>query len=151
MKRQYTLYNQPVEVDLEEGLVRISNNGCLARLMVTQHERSTASLVDLIQADHLAQYGRGLEISTDSLVMEIWGHIYFGYILLKYKKLMRFIFLFGLYNRFLRSCVVIDCGEQGKDPNRKLWDLLTPFRNWVGRRLAKADLLRFPYGEKTTK
>ncbi len=143
MEKYYLLQDCSVRVVFKVGLIGITNDNALKRLMHVDLNGVTDELIRLIKADYALFQGTPLAISDDSLVVEIWGHVYAEYLLLKYRKVMRAILIFGIYARLRKSCEVIDCGEREKDPNRRLWDRLTRYRGWFGKRLAKADLLRF--------
>lgn len=138
MDKTYVLYSYAITAVIDKGLVRITNDNALKSVAAVQPLAFAERLIDLIQADYRRAYGKALAIDPLSFIVEIWGHMYFEYCLLEYSMLFRILFPFGLYNRFLRSCKVIDCGEWGRDPNRWLWDRLVPLRSWLGRRLAKA-------------
>jgi hypothetical protein len=137
MEKQYVLDGLHVRVGIEEGLVRIINDSALRRLLLSQPEATTPALVSRIKADYKATQGKALLITDDSFTVEIWGHLYFDYFLLKHSVLLKTILFFGLYNRLCRSCEVFDCGERGKDPNRHFWDRLAPHRNKIARWLPK--------------
>ncbi|RQP17178.1 MAG: hypothetical protein EAS52_09540 [Parapedobacter sp.] len=137
MERRYKVGGYEVIVELNEGLVRIVNNDAFKHAVAVQSTNSVASLIGSIQADYITGYGTSLAIGDNSFAVEIWGHLYFEYFLLKYNKLLRIIFLFGLYKRFLRSCQVFDCGEAGKDPNRWVWDRLARYRRTIESWLPK--------------
>ncbi|WP_353197103.1 hypothetical protein [Parapedobacter defluvii] len=138
MNKTYVLDGYAITVVIDKGLVRITNDEALKSVAADQPLTFAERLVDLIRADYQKVYGKTLAISRLSFIVEIDGHLYVEYCLLKYSMLFWVIFPFGLYNRFRRSCEVIDCGERGRDPNRWLWDRLVPLRGWLGRRLAKA-------------
>lgn len=143
MEKQYFLNDFQVHVAFADGIIRITNNRALKLAIQAHPEKSVDLLVRSIQEDYLLHNNKMLLVTSDSLVVEIWGHIYFEYFLLRYNKLLQFILIFGLYGRFRKSCEVIDCGELGKDPNRRLWDVLTPYRRTIAKRLPNVDLLRF--------
>ena len=132
------LYGYPIKVLINKGLICITNDAALKYAAMLQPLAFAKQLVNWTQEDHQETYGETIAINNHSFIAEIWGHLYFEYCLLKYSAFGKFIFPFGLYRRFLRSCEVIDCGERGRDPNRRLWDKLVPIRGWLGRRLAKA-------------
>lgn len=137
MEKEYVLFGGSARVRIEEGLVGIVNDQPLRRMVGPQPEVATKALVDLIKTDYAAAYGKALAIADESFTAEIWGHLYFDYFLLKYKSVLRFTLLFGLYNRLCRSCEVIDCGERGKDPNRHVWDAIARYRHWLASRLPR--------------
>src|SRR5690606_64513 len=117
MEKQYLLSGLPVRVEIAVGLVRIVNDRSLRRVVVEQPCSATMALVGRIQADYETTFDMELGITDDSFVVEIWGHLYCDYLLLKYKRILKVILVFGLYERFRQSCKVIDCGEPEKDPN----------------------------------
>jgi len=143
MEKQYRLDGVPIRVKIQEGLVRIVNDLSFKQAADKQLQVTTRTLVTQIKTDYKAIFGCDLAIPDDSFITEIWGHLYADYFLLRYRRMMKCILIFGLYDRFLRSCEVIDCGERGKDPNRWLWNKLTPFQKLLGRRLAIAPISRF--------
>lgn len=140
------LYGLPVRVEIGDGMVHIVNAPSLRRVVVEQPSVATAALVDRIRVDYEATFDKELAIADDSFIVEIWGHLYCDYLLLKYNKILKVVLVFGLYDRLYRSCRVIDCGEDGKDPNRWLWDKLVVFRTALGRRLRNIRLSRFTEG-----
>lgn len=139
MKRRYEIDGYEVIVDIQEQLVCITNDNAFKFAIAAQPVRSVAYLISSLRADYTAAYGTALAIGDDSFAVEIWGHLYAEYCLLKYKRVLRLIFLFGLYDRFLRSCQVFDCGARGKDPNRWIWDRLARYRHKIESWLPKIN------------
>ncbi|MGK6351414.1 hypothetical protein [Parapedobacter sp. DT-150] len=142
MEKAYRLHDCLMVVGIEEGHIRIANDAAFKRMVTLQPVRAVTQLVNLIKADYQRHYGKPIVITDDSFAVEIWAHLYFEYFLLKYHRLFRFVFRFGLYRRFLRSCEVIDCGERGIDPNRRMWDILAPFRGRIAKWLPKNPSLQ---------
>jgi len=136
MKRQYPLGRYRVSVTLEEGLIRVANTPQLRQGLAGNPVAKATALMEAIKADHLRVFGRALAVSDESLVAELFGHLYAAHLLLKYNRLFQFIFPNKLYKRLLRSCEVTDCGERSKDPNRWVWDGLTFLRVWLAQRLS---------------
>ncbi|WP_257667820.1 hypothetical protein [Parapedobacter tibetensis] len=133
MEKYYSIGGNQVKVIFNDGLVGIVNDMALKQAVDMQPEESVDLLVVWIKEDYLLEKGEPLVITDNSFVVEIWGHVYVDYFLLKYKTLLRVILAFGLYARFCKSCEVIDCGERGKDPNRRLWDALAPYRKAIAK------------------
>src|SRR3546814_12751164 len=121
MEKRYILGGRPVRVEIGVGLVRIVNDLPFRAAVVEQPEVTTTALVAGIKADYKVAVGRELAIRDEPFIVEIWGHLYFHYILLKYSKILKVIFIFGLYDKFCHSCVIIDCGENGKDHYQWIW------------------------------
>ncbi len=82
-------------------------------------------LVHAIYQTHDARHGGPLRISERSFLLEIYGHIYVDYYLLRYARFFRALLSARLYVRLLQSCEDIDCGDRSKDPNRFFWNLLS--------------------------
>lgn len=142
MERQYRLDGLAVSVEIRKGLVCIVNDESFRCMLDRQLQMATTTPVAGIRTDHQTLVGRDLAIPDDSIIVEIWGHVYADYLLLKYSRILKYLLIFGLYARLRRSCAVIDCGERGKDPNRWVWNKLTPFKKMLGRRLATITLSR---------
>lgn len=94
-------------------------------------EQRSSLLVDTIKSDYLAYKGKDLTISKDSLIIEIWGHIYAGYLARRIKKLLRFKLTNQVADFVLKRSDCIDCGERGIDSNRFLWDFLSNFKSML--------------------
>ena len=124
MQQRYEVGGHWVTVEMSQGLVRIANDRGFKKAVSVQPRDRLVSLIDSIRVDYERAFGRPLAIRRDSLVVEIWGHLYAERLLLKYKRFFQVFLIFGLYKRFLRSCEVFDCGERHKDRNRWLWDRL---------------------------
>jgi hypothetical protein len=131
MKLRYEIDGHEVIVNIHEQLVCITNDDAFKNAIASRPVHSVAFLINSLRADYARIYGSVLAIGDDSFAVEIWGHLYAEYCLLKYKTVLRFVFPFGLYNRFLRSCRVFDCGARGKDPNRWVWDILARYRHKI--------------------
>lgn len=125
MELRYTIQDTTVTVAMEDGLVRIVNDRAFTQLLHTEPRKTALCLVKWITTDYDARFGKQLAISSSSFAIEILGHVYFELLLRKYPKVLRIVLFNGLYDRLCRSCAVIDCGEKGKDPNRRLWDMLS--------------------------
>lgn len=143
MEKQYRWKDHSITVEFEKGHIRVVNDGALKRAIEADPKATVSALINYIQEDYGSWLDESLNIPTDSFVLEIWGHVYFEYYLLKYSGLFKFLLPFGLYRRFRKSCAVIDCGEKGKDPNRWVWDCLATLWRGMGRWLPKVNLSRF--------
>lgn len=131
MTLRYEIDGHEVIVNIHEQLACITNDDAFKSAIASQPVQSVAFLIKSLQVDYARVYGSALAIEDDSFAAEIWGHLYAEYYLLKYKNALRFVFPFGLYDRFLRSCRVFDCGARGKDPNRWVWDRLARYRHKI--------------------
>lgn len=123
-----------IKVKLGENTIHINNKeDALNKWIAADPETATDRLVEAVKAAFFRENRRHLEISDDSLAVEIWGHIYFekfvDYIddLVKLKLVRKLVF------PVRKICATIDCGEAGHDSNRWFWDLLAPFKSRIGK------------------
>ncbi len=133
MQKTIRLEGRELIVIFGQGVVRIENNEELLVYIGESPYVHTKQLVEAIQAIYSQSYGSRLGITGSSFIIEIWGHTYFEYTMLRNERLGRFLFPFGLYKRLVDSCKVIDCGEASIDGNRWLWDVLSVFVPLVSR------------------
>lgn len=127
METHYPIRGNLVTAYIHEGLACIVNDDALKRVVGAEPTKSVSSLVRQIKADYIIRFGKQLAIEEHSFAIEILGHVYFERFLRRHRRILRWVLFWGLYDRFCRSCVVIDCGERGKDPNRFFWDALSVF------------------------
>ncbi len=81
-------------------------------------------LIALIQAQYQEIFGKQLQISDDSFVAEIWGHLFAYRIAIWVKKNLQFKPLQKLAKFVAYRSGIIDCGERQADSNRWIWDFL---------------------------
>lgn len=130
-KQEYRYGNCAVAVQFEDRSIHITNNKGLWTLLGEDIESRTAALATWIKTQYQDFFGKELEITTDSLVVEIWGHVYFEYYVLAIKELLKLKLIEGFLENILQPSEVIDCGESGLDNNRKLWDMLAPHKDFI--------------------
>ncbi len=138
MQKTIRLEGRELTVIFGQSVVRIENNEELLTYIGGNPRTRTQQLVEAIQEIYSENYGSRLAITDNSFIVEIWGHTYFEYSMLRNERLGRFLFPFGLYRRLVDSCKVIDCGEAHIDGNRWLWDLLSVFVPLIGWCLKQA-------------
>ncbi|MED1785016.1 hypothetical protein P4V43_24670 [Brevibacillus fortis] len=117
---------------MEKRVIHLDNDKDL-RNALSEDINNAEKIADQIRSDYRMEYGKRLDISSDSLTWEIIGHIYPGEIA---KALKKVDFLIpDSISRELDSIVkrtkTIDMGEKGKDENRGLWDDIADLPNWV--------------------
>lgn len=127
MDKRYTIKGLEIAVSFRDGLVGIDNNKALWILIDRHGADEVRTLIDLVYAEHLLLYGRALAIVPRSFLLEIWGHVYAEYLLLRYHRFFRFILPSRWYDSLIESCDILDCGEKGRDPNRWFWDIMSWF------------------------
>jgi hypothetical protein len=129
----YTFQSTSIQVIFEEGIIRIANNLQLWIFHDQHIVERTVWLVNMIKQDYSEFFGQPLAISNSSLGLEIWGHLYYEVFILSICKLLGLNGNSPRVKILLKSSQIIDCGEQQKDSNRRLWDFLAPLHNAIGR------------------
>lgn len=134
----YIFNVEGINIVLEKrGFARITNDENLDKYVIKPGHQSRI-LATKIKKRFKEEFNKDLNISVDSLTVEILGHIYPGKIL----SLLESGAILG--NKVLGDSVVssisnlkkiidshvniIDCGIASLDNNRKVWDTLAPFR-----------------------
>jgi hypothetical protein len=127
MTQLFVLNDCQVRVDFQEHSVHIYNDNNLWQLIGHNPQLVTPQLVAFILEQYHLYYGRSFSVHPDSLTVEIWGHVYFEYFALVSEKLIQLKLVGKLTTKLISYCEIIDCGEDGYDDNRGLWDSLAPF------------------------
>ncbi|WP_134090546.1 hypothetical protein [Olivibacter sp. XZL3] len=116
-----------IEISYEPDMVHITNNIDLWRFFEEDIRLRTDLLIDTIQQDYVDIFGKPLKIARKSLAVEIWGHLYFEYYLLRLLRFLRIGLKSKIFQGLIARSAFIDCGEKDKDRNRLLWDCLALF------------------------
>lgn len=112
-----------IRVDYKDGIVSIENNNELEALLKAE---SAGSLIvaKRVKEMYKTRKGKALNIDTNSLAIEILGHVYPDKIATAIKGASVPQFVKDFVNKVLVRTSIIDCGESGKDSNRAVWDIL---------------------------
>jgi len=135
MKPPIKINGHCIGVCFDAGIVHIINDAALQSLLQQDAETHADLLAEAITTAYRACYREELAISHDSLVVEIWGHVYAGRLADALARLLPVNLLEQLAEKVSGYCAVIDCGEAGKDTNRFFWDLLAPFKRPMAKLL----------------
>lgn len=127
MKKNYTLNEHRLQVRFGDGAVHIRNDKALWDFVDEHPRESVALLVRYIKQEYLAHAGKELQVSDNSLLLEIWGHLYYEYYVLKLRRFLNFRCFDRLALKLVKPSKSIDCGEKGKDSNRWLWDMFARY------------------------
>ncbi|SEM19977.1 hypothetical protein SAMN05216436_102204 [bacterium A37T11] len=119
-------------IRMEPGVLRIINDFELWKLLGTHPRLHTSILVDTALLVYLQFFQHPLAISHASLIVEIWGHVYYEWLILSLKHAIPISFLHKKLNEMVRPSQIIDCGEKGKDSNRWFWNFLAPLKWLIG-------------------
>lgn len=130
MEKTYNLNGCKLVVSFEKQLIRIASPQALQEFLSQDIELRSKILVNYIKQDYLNFIGKELAISNNSIIIEIWGHVYASYLAKSVKKLIRLKLIQPTLNLIIERSDTIDCGEKEVDSNRWIWDLLTNFK-WM--------------------
>jgi hypothetical protein len=109
---------------MEPGVVHIDNDSYLETVL-DNGIKTPYEIASAIKSKYKSVYGVGLDIATDSLSLEIVGHVYPGEVA-EYVKSKSFVpdWIKEVADEVIVHTSVIDCGEEDKDSNRIVWDTL---------------------------
>ncbi|WP_118976914.1 hypothetical protein [Taibaiella koreensis] len=131
MEQQITIDGEEISVTFDEYAIHITNDEALKSLLETGKGKAIEALVVLLKQRFRQLFGKALDISDASLVVEIWGHVYFGYLAQALDNLVRLKLVTNLMDKVIDYCATIDCGEKEHDNNRVFWDMLAPFQSHI--------------------
>ncbi|KAA5534937.1 hypothetical protein F0919_10080 [Taibaiella lutea] len=135
MEQHFLVRGNSIKVELEQGVIHISNDKELWGLLNEQTEASTDDFVDLLKKEYQRLFHVPLDISDASLAVEIWGHVYFEYFALIFEKMLNMNLIKKVTHKITDYCEMIDCGESEKDSNRFFWNMLAPFKKQIAAML----------------
>ncbi|GGE64680.1 hypothetical protein EV200_10693 [Pedobacter psychrotolerans] len=128
MEKQYNLFNHEIQVHFEPKLVRVFSDAALWAFLKDDAGTRFEILVKIIKDDYLKKYEVELNITNDSLIVEILVHVYCDYIGLRFNQVVKIKFIQKLVVKLLERAEVVDCGERSVDSNRWVWDLLSKYK-----------------------
>lgn len=139
MKEILTIQGYDIKVIINEHSLHIDNDEALKKLLRADLKGNTDLLVQSLNDHFLQRNKKAFDVAPDSIAVEIWGHVYAEYFALYVKRLLDMKLIDGLLEKVFQICEVIDCGEKGYDHNRKLWDMLAPFKATIAGWLSDND------------
>ena len=131
MERSYCIEGYWIRVVLRDGLIQIFNDENLQGLLEQDLIARTAALVASVKADYAEKMKKPLAVSEDSLVVEIWAHVYAERFTVALKQAIDLPLVEEMADFVIHRSEVIDCGERSKDSNRFVWDLLASFKAFL--------------------
>jgi len=137
MNEFYELENCKIRVDLEPQLIRVYSDAELWRFLNGKPNLRFDLLIETIKAAYQNCYGKELNITNDSLVVEIVVHVYCDYIGLGFNRFVRIHWIQNLVAKLLKRAEIVDCGEKDVDSNRWIWDCLSKFKKPILKLLPK--------------
>ena len=130
-EKQYNFHNCEVTVQFEPKLIRIIGHEQLLIHLQTNLAEHTLRLVQQIKIDYQLLFGISLNITDESLMIEIWGHLYASKFADILQELIKLKVIENLTEVVKQRSDTIDCGEADVDSNRKFWDVLSKFNDLI--------------------
>ncbi|MBY0596481.1 hypothetical protein [Bacillus bingmayongensis] len=126
MYNKISFMEEELSILIRERSLHIENTDSLHRVLKKKHTH--LKLAQYLKQEHTNQYGTILNISNQSLAIEIIGHVYIGNFADILKNIPRIpniapIIVERAY-RITDHTDIIDCGEKEVDSNRWVWDKL---------------------------
>lgn len=137
MNKIYELKNCKIKVDLKRGLIRVYSDKDLWNYLDVDVTLRTLELTQFIKKDYENEFQISLNISDNSLMVEIWAHVYSDYFGLLIKRYLKIKWIQNLLQKGIERAEIIDCGEKKLDSNRLIWDLLSHFKPIISLFLPK--------------
>lgn len=131
MKKEYHIMNYMIRVSFSPKIVHITNDKDMECLLSEDLEGGTQEMVKLIKGDYFKEYQEALRISEDSMMIEIWGHVYFEYFTVLATRIFSSELTDKIAGWVIQRCETIDSGEGEVDMDRKFWDSLAPFKEII--------------------
>jgi len=128
MEKIYQLAGCKIQVEINEKIIRVHGNSALWNYLDENRIERLAFLLKEIKNDYRQHYGTQLNITVDSLMVEVMVHVYCDYLGLKFNRIVRIGWIQNLMNKLLERAEVVDCGERSVDGNRWLWDFLARYK-----------------------
>lgn len=131
MEKTYELNGFSLPVVFKDQVVQIEGSEELQHFLSEDIDNRTLVLVTFIKSDYLLLTGNALEIEDDSLIVEIWGHVYASHFAEAFKNLVQMKLIEQMADFVIQRADTIDCGEKDKDSNRVFWDVLSNFKGLI--------------------
>ncbi len=130
-EKQYELNDCKLTVLFDKKLIRIADPESLKEFLSNDIEVRSEVLVNAIKMDYLKLFNVALAVSNDSMIVEIWGHVYASYFARAIKGLIKMKLIEEVADFIINRSDTIDCGESEIDLNRKFWDLFANFKGII--------------------
>lgn len=131
MEKIYDLNGCSLLVVFENQLISIKRPRALQKFLSEDIDQRSSVFVNYIKLDYLNFIGKELVIDNESIIVEIWGHMYASYFAKALKNLIHLQLIENFSEFILNKSEIIDCGESEVDSNRKFWDILANFKGLI--------------------
>ena len=127
----YKLSGHLLLVEFNNQLIRIKKPRVLKKFLSEDINLRSEILVNYIKQDYFLIIGKELDISNNSIIIEIWGHAYASHFAKAMKNLIKVKLIENIADFIINRSDIIDCGESAIDSNRKFWDILANFKGII--------------------
>jgi hypothetical protein len=138
MEKQYELSNCIILVYFYDRLIKIEEASALKKYLSSDIEARSNVLVNAIKLDYLIFCNEELKVSSNSMIVEIWGHALAS----AFANWLANTFNFAPIKKFAswikNRSDSVDCGERGIDHNRILWDILSILKKPIALLVSKS-------------
>lgn len=131
MEKTYELSGHKLLVVFHDKIIQIKKPRALKKFLSEDIELRSEILVNYIKQDYFNFIGKELMVNNDSMIIEIWGHIFASHFAKAMKNLISLKLVENAADFIIKKSDYIDCGESDVDLNRKFWDLLANFKNLI--------------------
>lgn len=120
-----------VKIELQPGLVKVYSNLQLWEYLTGKNHSKIVSLLVEIKKEYFERYGKALNISNSSLMVEILAHVYCHGLGLKIFPYVKLDFIRKFLKKLIDRAQIVDCGERTRDSNRWVWNFLAHFNKVI--------------------
>lgn len=131
MEKTYELSGHKLLVLFNDKIIQIQKPRTLKKFLSEDIELRSEILVNYIKQDYFNFIGKELIITNDSMIIEIWGHIFASHFAKAMKNLISLKLVENAADFIIKKSDYIDCGESDVDLNRKFWDILASFKELI--------------------
>ncbi|RYF22606.1 MAG: hypothetical protein EOO42_08535 [Flavobacteriales bacterium] len=130
-ERKYNLDGHRLLVEFNEKLIRVKKPRTLRQFLSQDIEERSNTLAEQIKITYFELFAKELNITNESLIIEIWGHAYASYFARAMKNLIKLNLVENFADFIILRSDTIDCGEAEVDSNRVFWDVLANFKGII--------------------
>jgi hypothetical protein len=131
VEKQYELSGCSIKVYFFPRIIKIEGANALKRFLSTNIEARSQLLVNRIKVDYVACFNKELKVGNNSMIIEIWGHVYASRLAKGLKNRISLKLIQKLTALVIKRSDNIDSGEFGIDHNRIFWDLLSHLKKLI--------------------
>ncbi|MBX9449956.1 MAG: hypothetical protein KL787_09685 [Taibaiella sp.] len=133
MESSVAILNYPVTFTVSQYGVHIYCDSSFHNLIEQSPKQGIHLLAIALKRKYAEVHQRDLNISIDSIVVEIWGHHYFELVFDRTKWLISAPVFNRIRKRLEQATEAIDIAEKGHDNNRWVWNILASFKGLIQR------------------